>query len=158
MFADLTLKSAFPALYNFYLIMVAMMTFKVIRLFCLSLVIVSFECFKQLPSSRIIRCDPLIRMSSASSATPGSMLSRVASVIVGSTMPFIFQLDFGGIEQDRLTFSSPPQHAQADSTGKVDGFRPIDTFQNQIKKKRIERSDSCFAHSRSIICFLHLIL
>ena len=99
-----------------------MATFHFIRLLCLIAVLVRSNCFKQSQLSRIIRCDTSISASSTRSVESSSMLTRAASVIVGSTIPFLFQSNFDLIDHAHLTFQSSPQHAQADSTGKVQDF------------------------------------
>lgn len=102
-----------------------MVTFHFIRFFCLTAVLVRFDCLQRLQLNRITRSKTSVTAISTRRLEIGSILTRAASLIVGSTIPFLFQLDFGGIDQEHLTFQSSPQCAHADSTGKVNYFDAI---------------------------------
>jgi hypothetical protein len=60
--------------------------------------------------------------STSLAAVKGPMaLSRFSALLVGSTLPFLLNFDAAEIKQNHISFVTVPEHASADSTGKVRG-------------------------------------
>lgn len=72
-----------------------------------------------------------MQSTSLSGAKESMALSRFSAFLVGSTLPFLLSLDAAEIKQNHISFVTVPEHASADSTGKV-------------------RVDSCEAELRSV--------
>jgi hypothetical protein len=88
-------------------------------LFYLALLVSDVESFKAFCSKRIIQ-RPM--KSTALAAVNGPMaLSRFSALLVGSTLPFLLNFDAAEIKQNHISFVTAPEHASADSTGKVRG-------------------------------------
>lgn len=60
-----------------------------------------------------------MKSTSLTAAKESMALSRFSAFLVGSTLPFLLNLDATEIKQNHISFVTVPEHASADSTGKV---------------------------------------